>query len=240
VIDMNQQNLADREWEAPVWGNYQTNMEFLHRVGLLDKPGTILEVGCGKGMLLKALQAAGHTALGIDIDPAPIAVCRSVYPELAVEVASGDSIPFPAASFDVVVSFDVFEHIRDSDRHLREVARVLKPGACYLLQTPNKWTNIPFELLRQWRKYRVGPLAGYRELLKEHCALHNYWQLKRRLDRNGFRATVFDIPVVNEYFIAKMHTYFGALASPLLAVLNPDRLPQALRTNFYVKAELTH
>jgi SAM-dependent methyltransferase len=237
---MIQQSLADQEWAAPVWGNYRTNMDFLQRVGLLDKPSTILEVGCGKGMLLNALYEAGHTVMGIDIDAAPISVCRSQFPALKVKVASGDSIPCSAASFDVVVSFDVFEHIRDSDCHLREVARVLRPGGCYLLQTPNKWTNIPFELLRNWRKYHLGPISAYRELLTDHCALHSYWQLKRRLVRNGFHATVFDMPVVNDYFITKLHTYLGALASPMLAVLNPDRLPRPLRTNFYVRADLTH
>jgi SAM-dependent methyltransferase len=237
---MREQTLADREWQAPVWGNFETNKVFLQRVGVLDRPLTVLEIGCGKGLLLKMLQAGGHTAAGIDIDPAPIAQCRDLFPELQVAVASGDAIPHPAATFDAVLSFDVFEHIRDSDRHLHEVARVLKPGGHYLLQTPNKWTNIPFELLRQWRKYHTGPFKSYRELLKEHCALHNYWQLKRRLSRNGFEATVFDVPVVNEYFISKMHTYFGALSTPMLAVANPDRLPRALRTNFYVSAHLNH
>jgi SAM-dependent methyltransferase len=237
---MVEETLADREWHAPVWGNFQTNKEFLQRARVLDKPAKILEIGCGKGLLLKMLQDAGHTAVGIDIDPEPIAQCRSLFPELSVQVASGDAIPHEPASFDAAVSFDVFEHIRDSDRHLHEVARVLKPGGHYLLQTPNKWTNIPFELLRQWRKYHTGPLASYRALLQEHCALHNYWQLKHRLARNGFRATVFDVPVVNEYFISKMRTYFGALSRPMLAVANPDRLPLALRTNFYISAELTH
>ena len=62
-------NLADREWESAVWGNYQTNIEFLRRVGLLDDPKTILEVGCGKGKLLKA----SHS-------PAPLVTARPVAP----------------------------------------------------------------------------------------------------------------------------------------------------------------
>ena len=102
-----------------------------------------------------------------------------------VRVASGAAIPFATASFDVVLSFDVFEHIHDSDQHLRDVVRVLKPGGRYLLQTPNKWTNLPFELLRHWRKYPVGPFRSYRKITAEHCALHNYWQLRRRLARHG-------------------------------------------------------
>lgn len=78
------------------------------------------------------------------------------YPGIKAQVASGDALPFDAHMFDVVLSLDVFEHIRDSNRHLREVRRVLKPGGNYLLQTPNKWTNIPFEMLRQWKKIPYG------------------------------------------------------------------------------------
>ena len=238
---MPQQNLADREWQAAVWGNYDSNLEFLRRVAaVLKSRSAVLEIGCGKGMLLNSLQKLGHKVTGIDLDPDTIAVCHASFPDVNAQVGSGDSLAFPAESFDVVLSFDVFEHIRDSDRHLCEVKRVLKPDGVYLLQTPNKWTNVPFEILRYWRKYQMGPVAGYRELLKEHCSLHNYWELRRRFARNGFETTFVDIPVVNEHFKAKMHTYFGVAASPLLAVFNPDRFPTPLRTNFYLKAERVH
>jgi SAM-dependent methyltransferase len=233
-----QPSLADAEWQAPVWGNLESNLDFLGRLGILSKDDAILEIGCGKGMMLDRLQKLGYSVSGIDMEATAIDACHAWFPNIQAQLGSGDSIPYPAASFDVVLSFDVFEHIRDSDRHLREVARVLKPGGHYLLQTPNKWTNIPFEILRHWRKYGMGPIAGYRELTKEHCALHNYWELQDRFARNGFSTTFVDIPVVNEHFKAKMRTYFGIAAAPLLTLMNPDRFPQPLRTNFYVKAEL--
>lgn len=229
-------SLADREWHSPDWGNFETNIAFLTKTGVLGSSSHILEIGCGKGRMLKALKDAGHTVCGIDIAEFPIAECRRCYPTIDVRLASGDAIPFPDASFDIVLSFDVFEHIRDSDRHLREVMRVLKPTGQYLLQTPNKWTNIPFELLRAWRKYRNGPIRAYKELLMDHCSLHTCGQLRRRFRRAGLDTLFVDMPVVNEYFLTKMRTYFGAVAKPMLVVANPDRLPRPLRTNFYVKA----
>jgi SAM-dependent methyltransferase len=238
---MQEQNLADREWQAAVWGNYDSNLEFLRRVAaVLKSRSAVLEIGCGKGMLLNSLQQLGHDVTGIDLDPSTVAACRAAFPDVDAQVGSGDCLAFPAESFDVVMSFDVFEHIRDSDLHLREIKRVLKPDGVYLLQTPNKWTNVPFEILRYGRKYRMGPLAAYRELLKEHCSLHNYWELRHRFACNGFATTFVDIPVVNEHFRAKMQTYFGVAAAPLLAVFNPDRFPTPLRTNFYLKAERLH
>jgi SAM-dependent methyltransferase len=54
-------------------------------------------------------------------------------------VLEGDRFPFPDASFDGCVSNYVIEHIADPAAHLREVARVLKPGGAYVLRTPNRW-----------------------------------------------------------------------------------------------------
>lgn len=230
--------LIEREWEGVAWGNFQTNLEFLRKVGILTTTAAVLEIGCGKGALLNSIRQDVEAVAGIDTDPEAIALCRASFPAINAQVASGEEIPFPSESFDIVLSFDVFEHIRDSDNHLREVRRVLKRDGHYLLQTPNKWTNIPFELIRHWRKFGMGPIAGYRQMSQEHCSLHNYWELRRRFVRNGFTMAYISVPVVNDYFKSKMQTYFGFAAKPLLAVLNPDRFPQPLRTNFYVKADL--
>ena len=228
--------LVDAEWNRVAWGNYESNLEFLRRAGLTSAMTRVLEIGCGKGAILGFLQKAGHVVTGIDVDADALAYCLAPDANLPVSVASGDTLPFSDGSFDAVLSFDVFEHIRDSDRHLKEVRRVLRPGGWYLLQTPNKWTNIPFELLRQWKKFHTGPLTSYRELTKDHCALHNYWQMKRRFSRNRFEISFFDVPVVNQYFKSKMRAYFGPPGEWILAVLNPDRFPMYLRTNFYAKA----
>jgi hypothetical protein len=85
-----------------------------------------------------------------------------------------------------------------------------------------------------------GPLAAYRAVMREHCALHNYWQLRGRLRRNGFEISFLDVPVVNDYFKNKMRNYLGRLGPVLLTTINPDKFPMFLRTNFYVRAVLRH
>jgi SAM-dependent methyltransferase len=156
-----------------------------------------------------------------------IAEAQRLHGDVPVEKVDGVRLPFPDGSFDLAISFDVFEHIRDTDGHLREVRRVLVPGGRYLLQTPNKWTNTIFETIR-WRS-----LTSWRP---DHCALHSHRQLRRALDRHGFDVRFRDVPVVTAFFLRKIRHYLGAPGLLLVKIVNPDRMPPPLRTNFFVEA----
>lgn len=211
----------------PQFGNLEANLRFIEQTGALAAPSDVLEIGSGSGSLLHALAARGHRVQGLEVNPARVADVRRWYPDLPVQLVHGTALPFPDATFDVVVSFDVFEHIPDSDAHLREVRRVLRPGGTYLLQTPNKWTNVVFETIR-WRSF-----TRFRE---DHCSLHSLGELTRRLQSHGFSPRVFDVAVVNDFFREKVARHLGAAGTLALAVCNPDRLPRRLRTNLYVAA----
>jgi SAM-dependent methyltransferase len=209
------------------YGNLEANLRFIEQTGALATPCEVLEIGSGAGTLLHELSSRGHRVQGIEVDPVRVEDVRRWYPDLAVRLVRGTALPFPDAAFDVVLSFDVFEHIPDSDAHLREVRRVLRPGGIYLMQTPNKWTNIVFETIR-WRSF-----TRFRE---DHCSLHTLGQLRRRLRAHGFIPRVFDVPVVNAFFRQKVARHLGVVGSLALAVCSPDRLPLGLRTNLYVAA----
>ena len=177
--------------------------------------------------MLHLLRSQGHTVHGVDVNAELVAEAKRHFGDLPIQLTSGVTLPFPDGAFDVVLSFDVFEHIPSTDAHLEEVRRVLKPNGKYLVQTPNKWTNVIFETIR-WRSF-----TKFRE---DHCSLHSLRELKARLNRHGFDVQTFDVPVVNDFFRQKVRRYLGPLGLALLAVVNPDRLPLALRTNLYVQA----
>jgi len=164
--------------------------------------------------MLREFRAYGCEVRGVETSDAMVADSRRLYGELPISKVAGVHLPFPAAAFDVVFSLDVFEHIPDSDGHLREVRRVLKPGGLYLLQTPNK-TNAIFETIR-WR--------GVSAWRQDHCSLHSYSGLRRRLASHGFSVTFCKIPVVTDFFKWKVRGYLGSAGLALLAVINPDRL----------------
>ena len=209
------------------FGNLDANRSFLNGTGLLRSGITILEIGSGRGTLLHQLRAEGFDVIGVETSASRIEESRQLYGPLPIEQISGTTLPFHDAQFDLVVSFDVLEHIADTDQHLAEVVRVLKPGGSYLLQTPNKWTNSVFETLR-WRSFSRWRV--------DHCSLHTYRQLQRRLSRFGFHVTFADVKVVTPFFREKVKRYLGLSGLALLAVVNPDSLPLPARTNFYVRA----
>jgi len=209
------------------FGNFEANLRFIDASGALAAGARALEIGTGTGALLHALRQRGVDAEGVEVRQDLIDEAHRCFGPLPIRRVSGTTLPFAADSFDAVVSFDVFEHIPDSDAHLAEVRRVLRAGGVYLIQTPNKWTNVVFETIR-WRSFT--------RFRADHCSLHTLGQLTRRLRRHGFSVEVYDIPVVNAFFRDKVRRYVGRAGLAALAVVNPDRLPLAWRTNLYVCA----
>ena len=209
------------------FGNAEANMRFLDATGALTPSAELLEIGTGTGGMLHALLARGYQVRGVERSLERIAESRRWFGDLPVQQVTDTHLPFDDEVFDVVMSFDVFEHIRDSDAHLQEVHRVLRPGGQYLIQTPNKWSNVVFETIR-WKSF-----TAWRE---DHCSLHTPEQLRQRLEAHGFTPKFFDVPVVNDFFKGKVRRHLGWLGTAALAVANPDRLPIGWRTNLYVKA----
>jgi SAM-dependent methyltransferase len=177
--------------------------------------------------MVRWLQSKHLEVAGLEIDGSLIDAARARHGALPMIRATGTALPFATRSFDLVVSFDVFEHIADSDAHLREVTRVLRPGGSYLLQTPNKWTNTIFETIR-WRSF-----TRWRA---DHCALHSYSGLMRRFAQHGFSTEFADVRVVTPFFREKVRRHLGWPGVWLIALANPDRWPRPLKTNFYVRA----
>lgn len=214
-----------------IFGNIESNIDFLAKNNLLKSTDTILEIGSGNGNLLNSIHEQGYNIKGVEINPIRIQESKVLYGELPLSQVDSEALPFSNNSFDVVMSFDVFEHIPNSDLHLQEVHRVLKPEGLYIVQTPNKLTNSIFETIR-WRSFTKWQV--------DHCSLHTYWGMIKRLNKNGFNSIQFyDVPTVTDFFKIKVKTYLGGFGLTTLKLVNPDRLPLSLRTNFFITAKRT-
>jgi SAM-dependent methyltransferase len=209
------------------FGPFESNIQFVGQTGVLSRAAKILEIGSGKGRLLSHFFKQGYDIRGVEINREYIAASRELFGELPVSAVDSERLPAAAESMDIVMSFDVFEHIPDTDSHLREVHRVLKPGGYYLFQTPNKWTNAVFETFR-WKSFTAWKV--------QHCSLHSFRELRKRCEQHGFSVAFHDVPLVNDFFRFKVEAYLGKPGLLLIKVINPDSLPLWLRTNFFVTA----
>lgn len=99
-------------------------------------PGRLLDVGCGSGRFLGAMQGRGWTVMGVDFDPAAIRVARQRY---GIEVRQGTvaDLAVEGLQFDAITASHVIEHVRDPVGLLAECRRLLRPGGRLVLRTPN-------------------------------------------------------------------------------------------------------
>ena len=98
----------------------------------------LLDVGTGTGHLLKAAKGSGLDVYGTDISPEAVKVAQQNVPDAHLVVAAGENLPFQDSSFDYVVCFGSLEHFLDMDQGLREMIRVARPEARFMIVVPNK------------------------------------------------------------------------------------------------------
>jgi 2-polyprenyl-3-methyl-5-hydroxy-6-metoxy-1,4-benzoquinol methylase len=113
------------------------------------KGKSILDLGCGDGVLTYLLDRKGVKAHGIDVSSLAIELARDKHKEngssATFSVASGYDTGLPESSLDGVISSDVIEHVQDPDLFLAEIKRVLKPGGVGIVSTPVRVTEFPLD-----------------------------------------------------------------------------------------------
>ena len=97
--------------------------------------GRVLDLGCGVGNHLNLLSRYGEV-WGADNSAKALDYCRLRFQGRLDEVELPDRVPYSDETFDLVVMFDVFEHIQDDAAAARCVTRLLKPGGTLALTVP--------------------------------------------------------------------------------------------------------
>lgn len=112
-----------------------------HYLGRDDLEGlTALDIGCSAGFIADELANDGADTIGVDIDEPGLAAAQGSFGHRVRFVrTSGDALPFPDDSLDVVVFNHIYEHVVDPDAILTEIHRVLKPAGVAYLGMGNKY-----------------------------------------------------------------------------------------------------
>lgn len=98
--------------------------------------GRVLDVGCATGNLLYALHRRGWEAYGVELNAQAAAYARKRF-GLSVFVGELANAHFPDKWFDLVILWDVLEHLHDPQKTLQEAARVTRPDGTLVLSLPN-------------------------------------------------------------------------------------------------------
>jgi len=137
--------LAEFTGERVIPGQVDTDLlnEHLARYAFaarLSRRKQVLDAGCGSGYGSAELARTAAGVLGIDRSADAIAFARGEYRAANLRFEEGDcaALPVPDGSIDLVVAFEVIEHLEDWRGFLREVRRTLAPSGQFIVSTPNK------------------------------------------------------------------------------------------------------
>lgn len=103
----------------------------------------VLEAGCGEGYGANLIADVARRVIGLDYDETTVAHVRARYPRVDMRHGNLAELPLADGAVDVVVNFQVIEHLWDQGQFVRECLRVLRPGGCLLMSTPNRITFSP-------------------------------------------------------------------------------------------------
>lgn len=119
----------------------------------------VLDLGCGSGYGAARLAPRCEAVVGVDVSGQAIAAAAERYraPNLSfrtIEPTESAPLPFADSSFDVVLSFQVIEHVADPVGYLAEAKRVLAGGGVMILATPDRATRL-YRGQRPWNRFHL-------------------------------------------------------------------------------------
>jgi len=152
------------------WGLYQQIVRYIPDKSITGKK--VLDMGCGDGWIEKILLSKGAKYVnGIDLSPEVIKKAKKQnLKKVSYRVSDAINLPFKKSSFDVIVAFEVLEHIQPKGEKMMfsEVVRVLKPGGEFFLTTPHKHLFVTLTDPAWWFiKHRHYSLLEIRKFLKD-------------------------------------------------------------------------
>lgn len=128
----------------------------------------VLEIGVGLGADHQRFVEAGATTFGIDLTPRAVDLCKQRLAAFDLQsdlrVGDAETLPFDNGIFDLVWSWGVIHHSPDTPAAVREILRVLKPGAATKVMIYHKWSMVGLMLWARYALLRGRPWVTLRDV----------------------------------------------------------------------------
>ena len=116
----------------------------------------VLDLGCNTGYGTRILFDSAKQIVGVDVSENAVSSAKNEYGHLGItfKQIDGKRLPFDDDTFDVIVSFQVIEHIVDHSKYIGEIQRVLAPNGVVLFTTPNVLLRLD-PGMKPWNEFHV-------------------------------------------------------------------------------------
>lgn len=166
---------------------FKKRAEFIFKEIEREKPGAVLDVGCGRGFYTKALTQYKFIKkiVGLDTNPKYLNVAAKINNSVRVRFVEGSiyALPFKESLFDLIICSEVLEHLINERRALAEMSRVLKPGGVLLITVPNRhfppvWDPINWFMMRFFNTHINKDIWFLAGMWADHVRLYSEIGLK--------------------------------------------------------------
>lgn len=185
-----------------------------------DQGGKLLEIGCGQGEFLVEAESMGFKVTGIEISEHAVGLARAVLQNGTVHVGELQTVDLPDEAFDVIVSTDVIEHVRDPHGFMQQVHRLLKPGGVSYQVTISLDTWTARVMRHNWMEFKT-----------EHLTYFTHQALETLMFQTGFEGVRLEsaYKILTPRYI---HDHFERYPVPVFSTMmraGYRLLPQGLR-----------
>ena len=159
---------------------YRKDIELLSDIIGFKKGIKVLDVGCGVGSYAIELSNIGAHCIGLDAAEDAIKVINQIQIDFGLNVKGvyGDAcnLPFDDETFDVVMSYEFFEHVTDIDLAMKEQIRVLRSGGRLVIEQANFLNPFGlFDLLVKYPRRTKGEYGGMKWLFTKSKVRENIY-----------------------------------------------------------------
>jgi len=161
---LKKQNKAKKN-KYSILGRHHNSMDSFIRneINKLPKNKHVLDAGCGLSAWTNSSLRKRYRISGVDGEPDAIEACNLLYKDDDYKVGNLYELNSKNEVYDAVVMREVIEHFITSEKAVKEVHRILKPGGIYILTTPNYDSRLTSLIENTYNRFFGGPCKPYRD-----------------------------------------------------------------------------